>query len=154
MKATFSNNQYVDRKGEITQFAVLLALIVAGAILTFGGDSQGVRAGGAAMTAICLIALLLAVRWRKRSILRVEILDDRTLQFHTGQMVESVDIALIRKLVLTDVDHEYYENNVVSDGKTWQWTSTASEADQFADAMLAINPTLPVVLKTRMDYGG
>jgi hypothetical protein len=75
---------------------------------------------------------------------RVDIVDDQTLQFRTKKTVDTISVTAVTRLVLTDVDHDYYRIKVITESKAWRWRSTGVDADRFANAMLAINPQLPI----------
>lgn len=76
---------------------------------------------------------------------RVNLVDGQTLQFHTKRSVNSISVSDVTELVLTDRDHEHYWIKVVTDSKAWKWRTTEKvDADRFVDAMLAINPQIPI----------
>ena len=75
---------------------------------------------------------------------RVNLVDGQTLQFHTSQGVDSISVTAVTRLVLTDVDHNYYRIKVITESKSWRWKSSGIDADRFANAMLAINSKIPI----------
>ena len=82
-----------------------------------------------------------------KPIWQVDLVDGQTLQFRTKRTVDSINVTAVTRLVLTNVDagfYRYYRTKVITEGRAWKWSSTEIDAMRFVDAMLAINPQIPI----------